>query len=152
MGLPGPKGDQAMDSVPHLTRIMHVDDARDIRDVVRLALETLGGFTIESCASGGEAIAKASAFGPELLLLDDMMPDMDGPATFLRLRQISELKDTPAIFMTAQAAPEDIARLRALGALAVISKPFDPVTLADRVRATWEQNRLERGKPTSESR
>lgn len=141
-----------MNSVPPLTRIMHVDDARDIRDVVRLALETLGGFTIESCASGGEAIAKAPAFEPELLLLDDMMPGIDGPATFRRLRELPGMDRTPAIFMTAQAAPEDIARLQALGALAVIPKPFDPVTLAARVRATWEQDRMERGKPTSESR
>lgn len=121
-----------------LTRILHVDDARDIRDVVRLALETLGGFTIESCASGDEAIAKAPAFGPELLLLDDMMPGLDGPSTFRRLRSLAGMERTPAIFMTAQAMPDDVTRLKAIGAIAVIPKPFDPTTLADRVRAAWD--------------
>ena len=139
-----------MNSVPQLTRIMHVDDARDIRDVVRLALETLGGFTIESCESGDAAVAKASAFGPELLLLDDMMPGMDGPATFRRLRQMPELKNTPVLFMTAQAMPEDIARLEALGAMAVIPKPFDPLTLADRVRMLWARGRAESGDPKAD--
>lgn len=135
-----------------LTRIMHVDDAQDIRDVVRLALETLGGFTVESCASGDVAIAKAPEFGPELLLLDDMMPGMDGPTAFRRLRAIAGMENIPAIFMTAQAMPEDVARLKAYGALGVISKPFDPATLADRVQAMWDGGRAGNGDRTGDSR
>lgn len=124
-----------------LTKIMHVEDQPDIREIARLTLETLGGFTIESCASGGEAIAKAPAFNPDLFLFDEMMPDLDGPATFRRVREIAGLENTPAIFMTAKTAPEDIARFKALGALAVIAKPFDPMTLADQVRTIWAQYR-----------
>ncbi|MCC7017189.1 MAG: response regulator [Rhodospirillales bacterium] len=125
----------------HLTRIMHVDDEPDIRDVARLALETLGGFTIESCASGDEAIAKAPAFKPDLFLFDEMMPGLDGPTTLRRIREIAGLENTPAIFMTAQAMPGDIERFKALGALDVIAKPFDPMTLAEQVRTIWAQNR-----------
>ena len=125
----------------HLTRIMHVEDDPDIREVARLALETLGGFTIESCASGDEAIAKAPAFKRDLFLFDEMMPGLDGPTTFQRMREITGLENTPAIFMTAQSMPGDIARFKALGALAVIAKPFDPIALADQVRAIWAQYR-----------
>jgi len=117
---------------------MHVDDARDIRDVVRLALETLGGFTVESCASGAEAVAKAPDFGPQLVLLDEMMPDLDGRETFRRLREVAGMEAVPIVFMTAQAAPADVARLESFGALGVIAKPFDPTALADRVRAIWD--------------
>jgi CheY-like chemotaxis protein len=122
---------------PPLNRIMHVDDARDIRDVVRLALETLGGFAVESCASGAEALARAPVFRPELVLLDEMMPEMDGPTTFSRLRSVPGMESVPIVFMTAQSAPADITRLKGLGALAVIAEPFDPTTLADQVRAIW---------------
>jgi CheY-like chemotaxis protein len=120
---------------------MHVEDEPDIRDIARLALETLGGFTIESCASGGEAIAKAAAFKPDLLLFDEMMPGLDGPTTFKRIREIAGLENTPAIFMTAQAMSEDIERFKTLGALDVIAKPFDPMTLADQVRTIWTRYR-----------
>ena len=125
----------------HPTKIMHVEDEPSIREVARLALESLGGFTIESCASGDEAIAKAAPFNPDLFLFDEMMPGVDGPTTFRRMREIAGLENTPAIFMTAKAMPEDIARFKALGALAVIAKPFDPMTLADQVRTIWDRHR-----------
>lgn len=137
MGLdPSPRA-TAVTFMSRLTRIMHVDDARDIREVVRLALETLGGFTVASCASGAEAVTAAPGFGPQLVLLDEMMPDLDGPETLRRLRGIAGMEAVPIVFMTAQATPADVARLESLGALGVIAKPFDPTTLADRVRAVW---------------
>ena len=120
-----------------LNKIMHVEDEPDIREVARLALEAVGGFTVESCPSGEEAVAKAPGFKPDLILLDVMMPGMDGPTTFARLRQVPGLEKTPVIFMTAKAMSQEIERFKELGALDVITKPFDPMGLADQVRAIW---------------
>ncbi len=120
-----------------LSKILHVEDEPDIREVARLALETVGGFAVESCDSGADAIAKAPAFRPDLVLLDVMMPGMDGPTTFERLRRVPGLEKTPVIFMTAKAMPQEIERFKEMGALDVITKPFDPMGLADQVRRIW---------------
>ena len=120
-----------------LRKILHVEDEPDIREVARLALETVGGFVVESCASGEDAVVRAPAFRPDLVLLDVMMPGLDGPATFQRLRQIPGFEKIPVIFMTAKAMPQEIERFRELGALDVITKPFDPMELADQVRKIW---------------
>ena len=122
-----------------LSRILYVEDDDDIREVARLALEAVGGFTLAVCASGEEALAAAPGFQPQLLLLDVMMPGMDGPATLAGLRRLPVTADTPAIFMTAKVQPEEVARYRALGAFEVIPKPFDPLTLADEIRAVWRR-------------
>lgn len=120
-----------------LSRILYVEDEADIRTVARLALETVGGFTLEVCASGSEAIRRAADFQPQLMLLDVMMPVMDGPATLGTLRDLPGLVDTPVIFMTAKVQPDEVARYLALGAVAVIAKPFDPMTLASQIEAIW---------------
>ncbi len=120
-----------------LRKILHVEDEPDIREVARLALETVGGFVVESCASGEDAVVRAPAFRPDLVLLDVMMPGLDGPATFQRLRQIPGFEKIPVIFMTAKAMPQEIERFRELGALDVITKPFDPMELASQIRAIW---------------
>lgn len=120
-----------------LTRILYVEDDADIRSVASFALEAVGGFTISACASGEEALARAAAFAPQLLLLDVMMPGMDGPETLAALRALPETAETPAVFMTAKVQPQEVARYRALGALDVISKPFDPMTLSDEIREIW---------------
>ena len=122
-----------------LRKVTYVEDDADIREVAVLALELVGGFEVQTCSSGEEAVARAAAFGPDLLLLDVMMsPGMDGPATLARLRENPALAATPVIFMTARVQPRDVAALRALGALDVIAKPFDPMTLADTMRAIWD--------------
>ncbi|MDR6293750.1 MULTISPECIES: response regulator [Inquilinus] len=120
-----------------LTRILYVEDDADIRSVASFALEAVGGFVLAACASGEEALAQAAAFAPQLLLLDVMMPGMDGPETLAALRARPETAATPAVFMTAKVQPQEVARYRALGALDVISKPFDPMTLSDEIRALW---------------
>ena len=120
-----------------LTRILYVEDDADIRAVASFALEAVGGFVLAACASGEEALAQAAAFAPQLLLLDVMMPGMDGPETLAALRARAETAATPAVFMTAKVQPQEVARYRALGALDVISKPFDPITLSDEIRAIW---------------
>lgn len=122
-----------------LQRILYVEDEPDIRTVARLALEHVGGFTVHLCASGDEARREAEAFAPQLILLDVMMPGMDGPGTLRALREIPALATVPVAFMTAKVQAGEVAALLALGALAVIAKPFDPMTLADQVRAIWEK-------------
>jgi len=120
-----------------LTRILYVEDDADIRSVAGFALEAVGGFVLAVCASGEEALAQAPGFAPQLLLLDVMMPGMDGPETLAALRALPGTAATPAVFMTAKVQPQEVARYRALGAVDVISKPFDPMTLSDEIRAIW---------------
>jgi two-component system, OmpR family, response regulator len=120
-----------------LTRILYVEDDDDIRTVAEMALEAVGGFTLAACASGPEALVRAGAFDPQLILLDVMMPGMDGPATLAELRRRDGLERTPVVFMTAKVQPEEVRSYLALGAVDVISKPFDPMTLADRLRDIW---------------
>ena len=121
-----------------LTRILYVEDEPDIQTVARLALETLGGFTVEICSSGSEALDRATAFDPQLILLDVMMPGMDGPTTLGKLRELPQFATTPVIFMTAKVQPGEVAGYREIGAVDVIPKPFDPMTLSSQVQAIWE--------------
>ncbi|MFW5947818.1 MAG: response regulator, partial [Gemmatimonadota bacterium] len=93
-------------------------------------LQDAGGYELELCASGTEALEAAPGFRPDLILLDVVMPELDGLATLEALRALPETADTPVIFLTARDRPEDVARLRDAGAMGVISKPFDPATLA----------------------
>jgi two-component system OmpR family response regulator len=120
-----------------LRRILHVEDEADIRTIAKLTLEAIGGFEVESCESGPDAIRRLSAFKPDLLLLDVMMPGMDGPMTLNELRKIPEGAKTPAIFMTAKAQSHEIAKFRDLGAVDVVTKPFDPETLCDHLKNIW---------------
>ena len=121
-----------------LKKILYVEDEADIQAVAQLALETVGGFTLEVCSSGKEALEKAAAFGPDLLLLDVMMPEMDGPSTLLELRKMDATANTPAIFMTAKVQPNEVRQYKEMGALEVIAKPFDPMGLAAEIQRIWE--------------
>lgn len=121
-------------------RVMHVDDESDIREVARMALEEVGGFTVESCASGTQAIEKAPAFGPEVILLDVMMPGMSGPAVLEALRGMPETASIPVIFMTAKVQAREIEALTELGAIGVIEKPFDPMTMSSLVTEIWRRH------------
>lgn len=122
-----------------LQRVLYVEDDTDIRTIASMALEVVGGLTLQACASGAEALAAAGAFAPQLLLLDVMMPGMDGPTTLARLRELPAMRDVPVIFMTAKVQASEVEQYKALGALGVISKPFDPMTLAGQVQALWQQ-------------
>lgn len=121
-----------------LQRILYVEDEADIRQVAQLALEAVGGFTVKLCASGEEAINEAAAFAPDMILLDVMMPGMDGPSTLAALREQPALATVPVAFMTAKVQPSEVEHYRSLGARDVIAKPFDPMTLAEQVRTVWE--------------
>lgn len=124
-----------------LRKLLYVEDEADIRAVAQLALEAVGGFTVELCSSGEEALRRAPAFQPDLILLDVMMPGMDGPTTLQALRAVPALAATPAVFMTAKVQPAEIAHFKSLGALDVIAKPFDPMTLSETVRQIWSRRR-----------
>ena len=122
-----------------LKRICYVEDEPDIRSIAEFALTELGGFAVEFCESGQQAIDKVPAFKPDLILLDVMMPGMDGIETFERLKEIPEIEATPIVFMTAKAMQDEVKRYLSLGAAAVIPKPFDPLTLPDQLREIWDR-------------
>src|SRR3954451_21151373 len=114
-------------------RVLLVDDEDDIREVAGMSLETVAGWTVLAARSGREGVKIATEEHPDVILLDVMMPDMDGPSTFLSLQEQVETKDIPVIFLTAKAQTREQRGFRELGAQGVISKPFDPMTLADQV-------------------
>ncbi|EKE87562.1 response regulator [Idiomarina xiamenensis] len=122
-----------------LTRILYVEDEPDIREVASMALQALGGYQICCCESAQQALTKGPAFAPQLLLLDVMMPGMDGPQLLQQWRQLSGQARVPVIFMTAKVQPKEVEELKQLGALAVISKPFDPMQLAAQIETIWKQ-------------
>jgi DNA-binding response OmpR family regulator len=116
-------------------RILHVEDEPDIREVVEVSLGLDPEFVTRSCGSGREALALAADWPPDIILLDVMMPGMDGPATLVKLQDNTKTADIPVVFMTARAQTREIELFRSLGAAGVIPKPFDPMTLAASVRA-----------------
>jgi len=125
-------------TVPPLQRILFVEDDPDIQVIAQLALEEVGGFTVHTCSSGHEAVAAAPAFLPDLVLLDVMMPGMDGPDTLHALRAIPEVGNVPAIFMTARVQTHEVSNYKEMGAVDVIAKPFDPMTLSIVIMSIWE--------------
>jgi len=125
-----------------LTRVLHVDDDDGVRDIVRIALETVGGIRVLSCSHPSEALELAEGFAPELLLLDVMLPGMDGPLLLRALRKKPSLASTVAVFMTAKALRGEHDALRAAGAIDVISKPFDPMRLAGTLKDIWRSAKL----------
>lgn len=122
-----------------LQKILLVDDEADIRQIARLALEAVGGFQVEECVSGLEAPAAVQRYKPQLILMDVMMPGRDGPETLKAMRSDWDLPRVPVIFMTAKVQPNEVTALRDQGALDVIAKPFDPMTLAKQVLQIWER-------------
>lgn len=123
---------------PSLRRILLAEDEPDIQIIARMALTAVGGFELEICGNGNEVLARVGAFAPDLILLDVMMPGMDGPETLQALRQDAQLSSIPVIFMTAKIQPPEVDYYRQMGALGVIAKPFDPMSLPAQVRALWE--------------
>ncbi|HNB16766.1 MAG TPA: response regulator [Candidatus Obscuribacter sp.] len=115
-------------------KVLLVDDDTNIRMVAVMGLEDELDWEIQEASSGQEAIQLASTQKPDLILLDMMMPGMDGISTFGKLRELDTVKDTPIIFMTAKVQPEEIESYKILGARGVIIKPFDPITLAQEIQ------------------
>lgn len=123
-----------------LVNILYVEDDLDIQAVAQIALEVVGGFSLKTCSSGSEAIAAIEqGYTPDLLLLDVMMPNMDGPTTLAELRKLPLTAQTPVIFMTAKVQSSEQDYYFTLGATGVIAKPFDPMALSGQVQALWEK-------------
>lgn len=114
---------------------MLVDDEPDIRTVAEIALSAVGGWEVRLASSGEEALSQLAEAAADLILIDVMMPGMDGPAVLSRLRSDPRWTDLPAIFMTAKVQRREIDHYLALGACGVIPKPFDPMELPQQIRA-----------------
>ena len=115
-------------------RVLVVDDEPDIREIAQASLEIVEGWQVETASNGAEALRAAAAQRPEAILLDVMMPDMDGPATFRRLSEQPSTAGIPVILLTAKVQVSDRRQFSDLGVAGVIAKPFDPLTLAQQVR------------------
>ena len=120
-----------------LNRICYVEDDEDIQRIVRLSLERVGKMTVEIVGDPRAAIETAVAFKPDLVMLDWMMPGMDGPTLFGKMREDPRTRDLPVVFITAKASSVEMEELRALGAAGAISKPFSPKDLPDQLREIW---------------
>lgn len=122
-----------------MIKILLVDDEPDILEIATIALELSEEFEVKGCTSGTEALSKAQAFAPDILLLDYMMPDMSGPQLFEKLRELPSLANVPVIFLTARADQASRETLFELGASDVITKPFDPILLSTQVKTSLQQ-------------
>jgi CheY-like chemotaxis protein len=121
-------------------RILIVDDEDDIREVAQVSLELVGQYEVLTASSGRDGVQSARNEHPDAILLDVMMPDMDGPATLAELLADPLTRDIPVVFLTARAQSSELLRLSQLGAAGILTKPFDPLKLAGDVAATlhWE--------------
>ena len=120
-----------------LNRICYVEDDEDIQRIVRMSLERVGKMTVEVVGDPMLAIERIIAFKPELVLLDWMMPGMDGPTLLRKMRTVPETTPLPVVFITAKASQRELDELRTLGAVGTISKPFSPKDLPEQLRAIW---------------
>jgi len=120
-----------------LTRICYVEDDEDIQRIVRMSLERVGKMTVEVVSDPTLALQAFAEFRPDLVMLDWMMPVLDGPALFRQMKLRPETSSLPVVFITARASERDLAELQALGAAGTISKPFSPRDLPEQLRAIW---------------
>lgn len=117
-----------------MMRVLYVDDEPDIREIAEMSLGLDPGFEVRTAGSGAEALELVKTWVPGIILLDVMMPQMDGPTLLARLRETEALATVPVIFVTARAQRSEIQNFSTLDAAGVIAKPFDPMTLAQQVR------------------
>jgi CheY-like chemotaxis protein len=122
-----------------LSRIVYVEDDEDIQRIVRMSLERVGKMTVEVVGDPTLALDAIRTFKPDLVMLDWMMPKMDGPAVFREMQQRDEMKALPVVFITAKASQRDLDELMAMGAVGTISKPFSPKDLPEQLREIWRK-------------
>jgi two-component system OmpR family response regulator len=123
--------------IMELNKILYAEDDPDIQEIGILALETLGGFTVKACDNGSEVLPAALEFRPDMVILDIMMPGMDGVEALRVLREDDSFTDTPVIFMTAKVMKEEQQKYIEMGVLDIIAKPFDPISLCERIQEIW---------------
>ena len=122
-----------------LKKILYVEDDEDTRTIAQIALQEIGGFVVKICRTGEEALAAVEAFKPDLILLDVMMPGLDGPTTLRQLRKLPTIKPIPVMFVTARAQEDLAGQYNAFGVVGVIEKPFSPMTLAETLLEHWSR-------------
>lgn len=118
-----------------MLKLIHVEDDADIREIAKMSLDLSGEFEVIQCECGEDALEQVRDYTPDVILLDMMMPGMTGRQTLAEMRKLPHMADVPAIFMTARAQHAEIEELRNVGAADVISKPFDPMSLADQIKS-----------------
>jgi len=121
-----------------LQRILLADDEPDILEISRIALETLGGYEVVVCESGSDFLKLLPGFRPDLVIIDALMPDMNGLEVLAEMRRMEGFEDVPAVFLTGLVLERDLRDLRASGAVDIITKPFDPMKLPQRIDGIWE--------------
>ena len=126
--------------VPLLKRIMYVDDDPDLQDIVRLGLETRGGFTVTCCDTGNQALEEIKIFKPDLMILDMLLPGMSGLQLLERMRELRGVPWIPVIFLTSKISPQQVEEYKKLGVIGVINKPLNPLELRHQVREIWESS------------
>jgi two-component system OmpR family response regulator len=122
-----------------LRHILCVDDEDDILEVTKLCLESIGGFSVTCCSNGADIVSMVEREQPDLILLDVMMPHMDGPSTLRLLQQSSASSHVPVVFMTARVQPAEVGEYLGLGAVGVVAKPFDPMLISAQVADIWRK-------------
>jgi CheY-like chemotaxis protein len=121
-----------------LQRILLADDEPDILEISRIALETVGGFEVSVCSSGRALLERLTDFEPDLIVVDVLMPDMTGPDVLQEIRRRPELNGVPVVYLTGVIQEDELEGLRETGVADVILKPFNPMTLADRINEIWK--------------
>ncbi len=122
-----------------LKHILCVDDEADILEIARMALESVGGYKVSTCSNGREVLERVTQIDPDMVLLDVMMPSMDGPTVFAKLHNNDQTKHLPVVFMTAKVQPKEITGYVGMGAAGVVMKPFDPMKLPRELEALWKK-------------
>ena len=120
-----------------LKDVLVVDDSASILQAVKLGMEQIGGIPTRTCSSGSEALGEIGSSPPQLILLDSVMPEMDGAAVLERLRDDPKTAALPVVFLTGEHSAADLEKYSSLGYTGLIEKPFDPMTLAERVKGIW---------------
>lgn len=128
-----------------LNRILILDDDNDIRSIIRMSLEFVGNYDVVECSDGRSIVELARETRPDLILLDVMMPDMDGPTVLAMLRTDDDTALIPVIFLTAKPQPSHAKPLIAQGAIGLLCKPFDPMTLSDQIQEIWDRHHSDKG-------
>ena len=120
-----------------LEKILCVEDEPDVQSVIKLALGCVGKFDVMICGDGHEALLEGPAFGPDLMVIDSLMPGMSGPNFLIAARKFPELAAVPAIFLTGKTDPDDLKHYRSVGAVGIIAKPFDVRGLSNEIHNIW---------------
>lgn len=125
-----------------LKKILYIEDDEDIAQITVMTLEEFGKFEVQHCISGINALQKLPKFLPQLVLMDMMIPGMDGLETLSRMKEIEVIKNIPVIFMTAKMQAKEQQSYLDAGAIGVIAKPFDPEKLCDIINQMWQRNNV----------